>query len=54
MAQNNEYQNANEEEPFYDDPKQTKIPRTSKFCLKIIILIHGCTMSQERNTNVSV
>ena len=35
MAQNNEYQNVNKEEPFYDDPKQTKIPRTGKFCFKI-------------------
>ena len=35
MAQNNEYQNVKEEEPYYDDLKQTKIPRTGKFCFKI-------------------
>ena len=34
MDQNNEYQNVKEEEPYYDDLKQTKIPRRGKFCFK--------------------
>ena len=35
MAQNNEYQNVKDEEPYYDDLKQTKIPTTGKSCFKI-------------------
>ena len=52
MAQNEEYQNLKEKEPYYDNREQTEILRTGKCCFKIYNLGHILTLRQERDTKL--